>query len=306
MRQTALNSVYELAKLDSRILFIGSDLGHGTLENMKNELPNQFFMEGIAEQHIIGFAAGLAKQGFIPFVNTIATFFTRRAFEQIAIDLALHKSHVVLLASGGGMVYAPLGPTHTAIEDIALMSTIPGMKIACPADSLEMNEIVLNSVKVPGPWYIRLGKGGEPTVVNSCSTRIDHIKFFGGETEKILIVTTGITLHTAVELKFEDKILGSRFAILHIPMLQDLESDIVIQKLRNASAVLVLEEHIPIGGIFTRLLHIAHKFGINAQNFHQRSLSHLYPHLYGSQIDHLAYHKLDKFGLIEFLEANNY
>ena len=302
MRQTALNSVFELAKIDSRILFIGSDLGHGTLEAMKTDLPNQFFMEGIAEQHIIGFAAGLAKQGFIPFVNTIATFFTRRAFEQIAIDLALHNSHVVLLASGGGMVYAPLGPTHTAIEDIALMSAIPGMKIACPADPLEMKEIIASSVNSPGPWYIRFGKGGEPTVVNKCSTRIGHVKLFGGEAEKILIVTTGITLHIALELKSSDIDLGRKFAILHIPILEELESEYVISRLRDADSVLVLEEHIPIGGIFTRMLHIGHKFGLDTRNFRQLSLPFLFSHHYGSQKEHLAHNKLDKIGLSDLIK----
>lgn len=301
MRQTALNSVFELAKIDPRILFIGSDLGHGTLERMKTELPNQFFMEGIAEQHIIGFAAGLAKQGFIPFVNTIATFFTRRAYEQIAIDLALHKSHVVLLASGGGMVYAPLGPTHTAIEDIALMSAIPGMKIACPADPLEMNEVILSSIKEPGPWYIRMGKGGEPTVVDKYSTKFGNVKLFGGGAEKVLLVTTGILLHTSLELKSSDEELGSRFAILHIPILDELESESVIRKVREADTVVILEEHIPVGGIFTQMLHLAHKFGIDTRKLVQISLPHVFPHNYGSQREHLAHHKLDKFGISEIL-----
>ena len=119
MRQEALKTVHNLAKNDPRVLFIGSDLGAGTLEAMRKELPQQFFMEGISEQHIIGFAAGLAQEGFIPFFNTIGTFITRRAYEQVCIDIALHDLPVRLLSGGGGMVYAPLGPTHTAIEDFS-------------------------------------------------------------------------------------------------------------------------------------------------------------------------------------------
>ena len=108
MRQMALNTVFELAKSNPKVVFVGSDLGFGTLDKMKQEIPDQFFMEGISEQHLIGFAAGLAKQGFIPFVNTIANFLSRRALEQIILDVALHKLPVKILASGGGMVYAPL------------------------------------------------------------------------------------------------------------------------------------------------------------------------------------------------------
>ena len=302
MRQTALNSVFELAKIDSRILFIGSDLGSGTLEQMKNELPKQFFMEGIAEQHIIGFAAGLAKQGFIPFVNTIATFFSRRAYEQIAIDLALHKSHVILLASGGGMVYSPLGPTHTAIEDIALMSSIPGIRIACPADSHEMNEIVRESANSPGPWYIRFGKGGEPTVTDKSSRTFGHVKMFGGDDEDILILTTGITLHTALAFKTKNTEFGEKVTILHTPILEELEIENVVERIGKARRVVVLEEHIPIGGIFTRLLHIAHEQGIDSRKFKQKSLPHKFPHHYGSQNEHLAHHKIDEYGIMESIK----
>ena len=132
MRKTALNTVYELAKSNSGIVFIGSDLGHGTLKEMQRELPRQFFMEGISEQHIVGFAAGLAKEGFTPFINTIANFFTRRALDQIIVDVALHNLPVKFLASGGGMVYAPLGPTHTAADDFAHMLAIPNMNVFSP------------------------------------------------------------------------------------------------------------------------------------------------------------------------------
>ena len=118
MRKTSLSMVYELAKKNENVLFIGSDLGPGVLQEFKEKIPEQFFMEGIAEQHIIGMAAGLAFDGFIPYVNTIATFLTRRCFEQIAMDLCLHDLPVRLIANGGGLVYAPLGPTHIAIEDI--------------------------------------------------------------------------------------------------------------------------------------------------------------------------------------------
>jgi transketolase len=88
-------------------------------------MPDRFFMEGVSEQAIIGMAAGLAMDGFIPYINTIATFLTRRCLEQLAIDLCLHRLPVRLIASGGGAVYAPLGPTHMALDDIALLRTLP-------------------------------------------------------------------------------------------------------------------------------------------------------------------------------------
>lgn len=107
MRQTSLKMVHELAKADPRVVFIGSDLGPDTLTEMRDEFPNRFFMEGISEQNVIGMAAGMALDGFIPYINTIATFLTRRSYEQVAVDLCLHDLPVRLIASGGGVVYAP-------------------------------------------------------------------------------------------------------------------------------------------------------------------------------------------------------
>ena len=100
MRKTCLDTVYELAKKNKKILFIGSDLGPGVLDKFKKKFPERFFMEGVAEQAIIGMAAGLAMQKFRPYVNTIATFITRRAFEQVVVDLCLHNLPVTLIGNG--------------------------------------------------------------------------------------------------------------------------------------------------------------------------------------------------------------
>ena len=129
MRNTCLNEIHRLAKDNENIIFIGSDLGAGTLTNMQQELPDQFIMEGISEQHIIGMSAGLAMEGFIPYVNSIAPFLTRRCYEQVLVDLCLHDLPVRLVGNGGGVVYAPLGPTHLAVEDIAIFRVIPNMTI---------------------------------------------------------------------------------------------------------------------------------------------------------------------------------
>ena len=108
MRKTCLDTVYEIAKKNKKVIFIGSDLGPGVLDKFKKEMPKRFFMEGVCEQGIIGMSAGLALDGFIPYVNTIATFITRRCFEQVVVDLCAHNLPVTLIGNGGGLVYAPL------------------------------------------------------------------------------------------------------------------------------------------------------------------------------------------------------
>jgi transketolase len=161
MRKTSLDQVYELAKLDNRVVFIGSDLGPGLLDAMKKEMPERWYMEGISEQHIIGMAAGLAMEGFIPYINNIATFLTRRCYEQVVLDLCLQDLPVRLISSGGGVVYAPLGPTHLAIEDLAIMRVLPNMTIVACCDADEMKRFMQKTLDWPHPIYIRLGKGGE-------------------------------------------------------------------------------------------------------------------------------------------------
>ena len=158
MRKTSLNCIHDLAKHDDRVLFIGSDLGPGVLEDMKQAIPERFFMEGVSEQHIIGMSAGLAMEGFIPFVDTIATFLTRRCFEQIVVDLCLHDLPVRLIANGGGAVYAPLGPTHLAVEDISIMRVLPNMTVVAPCDASEMKRMMMSTLEWPHPMYIRLAK----------------------------------------------------------------------------------------------------------------------------------------------------
>ena len=163
MRKECLNTIYKLALKDKKVIFIGSDLGPGVLSDFK-KIPKRFYMEGVAEQSIIGMAAGLAMDGHKPYVNTIATFLTRRCFEQVCIDLCLHDLPVRLIGNGGGLVYAPLGPTHQATDDISIMRTIPNLKIIAPCDAVEMKLLIRQINKIKSPVYVRVGRGGEEIV----------------------------------------------------------------------------------------------------------------------------------------------
>ena len=287
MRQKALLTVYKLAKQDPRIVFIGSDLGAGTLKEMQADIPGQFFMEGISEQHVVGFAAGLAQEGFIPYINTIGTFLTRLAFEQVSIDIGLHHLPVRLLSSGGGMVYAPLGPTHTAVEDIGLMLSVPNMKVFAPADALEMENLLSTLVEDKDPHYVRFGKGGETIVTQEFSNFDLKPKIFGNESAEVVIFTTGIMLQHCLEAQSELQTQGYPTTVFHFPYLNHLSIDSLDSYFGSARVRLCVEEHVPRGGLFTQILHEL----ISAQkpliNLYQLSLPASFSHNYGSQMDHL-------------------
>ena len=254
MRKESLECVYELAKLDDRVIFLGSDLGPDVLINMKKEMPDRFFMEGVSEQHIIGMAAGLAMEGFIPYVNTIATFITRRCYEQVALDLCLQDLPVRLIANGGGVVYAPLGPTHLAVEDIAIMRALPNMAVVAPCDADEMKRFMSSTLNWPHPIYIRLAKGGDKVV--------SEVKF-GFEMGKAilmrepgegLIISTGVMTQLAIEAVEKLREEGIICGVLHVHTIKPLDEIQLSKLLPLVRAVVTVEEHTRIGGLGSAIL----------------------------------------------------
>ena len=304
MRQTALNLVFEMSLIDSRVVFIGSDLGAGTLKNMKSEVPERFFMEGIAEQYMVGFAAGLSKEGFIPFLNTIGTFLTRRAYEQIMIDVCLHNLPVRILGSGGGMVYAPLGPTHTSIDDFSLMLSIPNLKVFAPADANEMKTILEYSLHDDSPYYIRIGKGGEEIVTDLKIKNPIKPKFFGQLQSRVIICTTGIILQQALKAAEMLQTRKIKTSVIHFPCLSEINLAELKTMFESASLILVAEEHIPKGGLFSQILESIYLNKISFLNLRNLALPFSYIHKYGSQNEHLIEYNLDSNGIYTYIINN--
>ena len=254
MRKTSLECVYELAKCDDRVVFIGSDLGPGVLDSMKNEMPDRFFMEGVSEQHVIGMAAGLAMEGFIPYVNTIAVFLTRRCYEQIALDLCLQDLPVRLIANGGGVVYAPLGPTHLAVEDFAIMRALPNMTVVAPCDADEMRRFMTKTMNWPHPIYIRLAKGGDAVV-----SREEHGFEIGKaillrEVGSGLFVTTGVMTQLALQAADQLAHEGLSCGVLHMHTVKPLDRAALSHWLPRVQSVVTVEEHTRIGGLGSAVL----------------------------------------------------
>ena len=284
MRKTCLDMVYELAKRDERVFFLGSDLGFGTLKDFREEIPDRFLMEGIGEANIIGMAAGLAMEGKIPYVNTIATFITRRCFEQIALDLCLHNLNVRLIGNGGGMVYAPLGPTHLATEDIAILRALPNMTIVAPADADEMRRLMPLTVDHRGPLYIRLAKGYDPIVTT------DDVPFEIGraipvrEGTDALIVTTGITLRIGLEAA--ERLSNQRVeaSVLHVHTIKPLDVESILEYAARARAVVTVEEHTLIGGLGSAVAEILAETDFSSpKHFKRIGIPDVFPDEYGSQ-----------------------
>ncbi|MBN1870829.1 MAG: transketolase [Candidatus Omnitrophica bacterium] len=290
MRKTCLEIVYELAKKDKRVFFIGSDLGEGTLDKYKKEMPDRFFMEGISEANIIGMAAGLAMEGKIPYINTIATFLTRRCFEQVVVDLGLHNLNVRLLGNGGGLVYAPLGPTHEATDDIAIMRTIPHMTVVAPADADEMRRVVNQTIDYQGPVYIRIAKGFDPIVTR------EEVPFKIGkailmkEGADALVITTGITLKIGLDAAAQLKKEGLHISVLHVPTVKPLDEEQILASAKKVPVIVTIEEHTVIGGLGSAVAEtIAEADMLSFKRFRRIGIPDVFPDQYGSQASLMEY-----------------
>ncbi len=249
MRRAAIDGIHALARRDPRVVFIGSDLGVGVLEEMRLEFPDRFFMEGVSEQAIIGLAAGLAMDGYLPYINTIATFLTRRCYEQIAIDLCLHRLPVRLIASGGGTVYAPLGPTHMATEDLAILRALPNMTVVAPCDAPEMTRVMDASLDVPGPMYVRIAKGGDPVVSDPAAPFAIGRAAVMRPAGEILFVGTGVATTRALaaaDLLEQD---GVSCGVLHAHTIKPFDVATLIEQAAAARLIVTVEEHTRIGGL---------------------------------------------------------
>ncbi|EMK21881.1 transketolase, C-terminal domain protein [Leptospira kirschneri serovar Bulgarica str. Nikolaevo] len=292
-----------MALQDPRVVYIGSDLGAGVLDEMKQNIPDRFYMEGVSEQHIVGMSAGMAMEGYIPYVNTIATFLTRRCFEQVAVDLCLHDLPVRLIANGGGIVYAPLGPTHLAVEDIAILRALPNMTIIVPCDAEEMKRLMPLTLDWPHPIYIRLAKGGDK-VISKAELGFEIGKaIVMKEGKDGLFVTTGVMTQLALEAVQQLETEGLNCGVIHMHTVKPLDGEILKKWIPKVSAIVTVEEHTRIGGLGSAVLEFCNDEIPNETGKIRRiGLPDRFSERYGSQESLLNYFGINKDSLVKTMK----
>jgi transketolase len=297
MRQETADCIFELACADHRVVFIGSDLGAGAMQQMRSDFPERCYMEGVSEQYVIGMAAGLSAAGLIPFVNSIGTFVTRRCFEQIAIDLCLDKFSVRIIGNGGGLVYAPLGPTHIATEDLAIMRALPNMTVVAPCDGAEAVALIRQSMDWPGPMYFRLGAAdarpisrqfGMPTLGKAILMR---------QLNRVVLVSTGTMTASAIDAAEILADMGIESGVLHCHTVKPLDAELLRTTCDAAELVVVVEETTPGGGLASAVLESLAFSGPLPRRFLRLGLSDSFISQYGSQKEILRAHNLDALGI---------
>ena len=283
MRDSFAAELQEKARQDERIVLLSGDIGNRMFDGLKDYNEKQFINCGIAEQMMMGTAAGLALSGLKPVVYTIAPFTTYRCFEQIRVDVCYNNAPVIIVGTGAGLSYASLGPTHHSMEDIAILRTLPNMTIFCPSGPKETREGLEAAFEYQNPIYIRLGKKGEPDLYENSN----RLKF--GESVTLreghdaCIIGTGPVLRQAIEAADKLKFEGLSVRVENFHTVKPLDKIKLDEISTSFAQVFIVEEHGRIGGLFGA---IAEQLSIQKNNkiqLHPISAADYFLHKIGDQ-----------------------
>ena len=250
-RQVICDTLMGLAKDDKNIYVLTSDSrGSASMTNFANEFPKQFVEVGIAEQNLVGIAAGLATTGKKCFAASPACFLTMRSIEQVKVDVAYSNTNVKLIGISGGVSYGALGMSHHSLQDIAVMRAIPNIDIFLPADRFETEKLVRELVKYDKPAYIRIGRNPVDDVYESTDFDFEIGKAnVMREGKDITIIATGETVKPAIEASDELKELGIKCRVLNMHTIKPLDEEAIIKAAKETGNIITVEEHSIYGGL---------------------------------------------------------
>ncbi len=250
MRDAFTAALQGLAKNDPNIFLITGDLGFGVLKPYWEIFPHQFFNAGISEQAMTGMAAGMALSGKTVFTYSIGNFPTLRCLEQIRNDCAYHRANVKIVCVGGGFVYGSLGMSHHATEDMAILRALPDVAVFTPGDPIEVRAVMPVLTSHPGTCYLRLGRGGEPTLHQKPieNYRIGQGLCLQEGQDVALLSAGGILSQTIAAAELLEK-QGVSAGVYSFPTLKPLDEDLVRRLAKALPLLVTVEEHTILGGL---------------------------------------------------------
>ena len=254
MRQSLLGCLLKAAREDERIVLLSGDHGYALFDEFRGALPGQFLNCGIAEQNMVGVAAGMAKAGLRPVVYGLASFIPMRVLEQIKLDICYENRSVIFLGDGAGLVYAQLGISHQCCEDVAALRPLQGMAIYSAADRHEMLTCTRLALERNGPTYLRIGKSDVSEIhsapVEFSSGDLLEVRRGGGD---VAWLATGSMVHRALTVAHDWP--GS--SVWSLPCIKPVDEDQVRSICRRHRYVVTLEEHALEGGMGSVISEIA-------------------------------------------------
>ncbi len=249
-RKVFTETILELAKTHPEIMVLATDSrGSVTLNEFADTLPEQFIEIGIAEQNMVGVAAGLACGGLKPFACAPACFISARSFEQVKVDLAYSNTNVKLIGISGGVSYGALGTSHHSLQDIAMMRATAGMTVVLPCDNIQTKQLTEALVDYEGPVYVRMGRGAVEDVYSS------EVPFIIGKAnlitdgQDLTIIATGETVLIAKKAAEKLKSEGISARVIDMHTLKPLDEEIILKAAEETGHIITIEEHYAKGGL---------------------------------------------------------
>jgi len=242
-------TLIELGRQDKNIVVLDADLSSSTRTGLfAKEFPQRFFNFGVAEQNMMGAAAGLASCGRTVFLSTFAIFASGRAWDQVRNSICYNNFNVKIVASHAGLTVGPDGASHQALEDIALMRVIPNMNIIVPVDAPQTREAVIAAAGTKGPFYIRLGRPKVPTLENKGKFKLGEAQVLTSG-DDATIIACGIMVSEALQAvnKLLDKGIKARLINMHT--IRPLDTGTILKAASETGGIVVCEEHTVIGGL---------------------------------------------------------
>lgn len=248
MRDSFVKTLMDIAEKDKNVVLITGDLGFGVLKPFWEKFPDQFINAGIAEQDMTGFAAGMALCGKTVFTYSIGNFPTLRCIEQIRNDCAYHNANVKIVCVGGGFTYGPLGMSHHATEDIAVMRAMPDVTVFAPGDAAEAAACTKAMYETPGTCYLRLGRGGELKIHENA------VDFTVGKAieirqgKRVALFSTGAVYEEVAGAAKMLENAGITPAVYTFPSVKPIDKALIKKCAAEFELITTVEEHNIVGG----------------------------------------------------------
>ena len=250
MRDAFFSELLVQYQKDPRVVFLTGDLGYKLFDRLSAHDPARVINCGIREAGMVGYAAGLAKTGLLPFVYSIAPFATLRCLEQIKIDLCYNEARVVVVGVGGGFAYGRNGSTHHGVDDIGALSCLPGLTLWTPADSREVRLCIRAASSLQGPAYLRLGRNNEPHIFDSFAAAPEIGRpALVRKGEHGTIVTCGFILHEVLGALDLLKTEGIHPGVVRITTLRPFPEQQLQALIADGRPLMTVEEHVAAGGL---------------------------------------------------------
>ena len=262
MRNAFADEVTQLAQADSRVVLLSGDIGNRLFDRLRAVRPEQFLNCGIAEQNMMGVAAGMGLSGLRPIVYTITPFTTIRCLEQIKIDVGYHNSPVIIVGTGSGLSYASLGPTHHSLEDFAIFRTIPNLQVLAPWDAKSLRACLHMAMESSGPTYIRIGKKGETDLSgDNAIPAIGNGLCLKSGSQVCILATGTVSSEAASAVKtLAEQGASAQLVLMHT--IKPFSESAIVALLNRFDALVTVEEHSKVGGFGESILNLIAQSGL--------------------------------------------